>query len=95
MELLKTVLSLFLKSEGSTQPKKEGAGEHEVELDIDLTAQVNARKYYDKKKSARLKEQKTLQSHSVAMKSAEKKTKATLREVAVSANITKERLHNS
>ena len=65
--------------------------EHEVELDIDLTAQANARKYYDKKKSAALKEQKTLQSHSVAMKSAEKKTKAALREVAVSANIIKAR----
>ena len=73
---------------------EEGGGEpveHEVELDIDLTAQANARKYYDKKKSAALKEQKTLQSHSVAMKSAEKKTKAALREVAVSANIIKAR----
>ena len=69
----------------------EELAEHEVELDIDLTAQANARKYYDKKKSAALKEQKTLQSHSVAMKSAEKKTKAALREVAVSANIIKAR----
>ena len=67
------------------------SGEHEVELDIDLTAQANARKYYDKKKSAALKEQKTLQAHSGAIKSAEKKTKATLRDVAVSANISKAR----
>jgi predicted ribosome quality control (RQC) complex YloA/Tae2 family protein len=56
-----------------------------------LTAQANARKYYDKKKTAALKERKTLQSHNVAMKSAEKKTKQILREVAVSANITKAR----
>ena len=65
--------------------------EHEVELDIDLTAQANARKYYDKKRSAAIKERKTLQSHNVAIKSAEKKTKQTLREVAVSANIIKAR----
>ena len=62
-----------------------------MELDIDLTAQANARKYYDKKKSAALKEQKTLQSHTTAIKSAEKKTKAALRDVAVSANISKAR----
>ncbi len=77
-------------SESSKAKKKEGR-EHEVELDIDLTAQANARKYYDKMKSAALKERKTLQSHSTAVKSAEKKTKATLREVAVSANISKAR----
>ena len=70
---------------------KEKSSEHEVELDIDLTAQANARKYYDKKKSAALKEQKTLQSHTTAIKSAEKKTKAALRDVAVSANISKAR----
>ena len=33
-------------SEGNNEEPQE----HEVELDIDLTAQANARKYYDKKK---------------------------------------------
>ena len=61
------------EEETATAAAEEGkSGEHEVELDIDLTAQANARKYYDKKKSAALKEQKTLKSVTTAIKSAEK-----------------------
>ena len=37
-------------SEGNNEEPQE----HEVELDIDLTAQANARKYYDKKKYVHL-----------------------------------------
>ena len=44
-----------------------------------------------KKKSAAMKEMKTIESQSVAMKSAEKKTKQMLREVAVTALVTKAR----
>eukprot|EP00095_Tigriopus_kingsejongensis_P007506 maker-scaffold103_size370364-snap-gene-0.17 protein:Tk07506 transcript:maker-scaffold103_size370364-snap-gene-0.17-mRNA-1 annotation:"serologically defined colon cancer antigen 1-like protein" len=62
-----------------------------VDIDLDLSAQANARKYYVQKKSAGSKEIKTLQSHSVAMKSAERKTKQTLKEVAAITNITKAR----
>ena len=49
--------------------------EMEVEIDLDLSAQANARKVYHAKKFAATKERKTIDSHSVAMKSAEKKTK--------------------
>ena len=63
----------------------------EVEIDLDLSAQANARKVYHAKKSAGTKERKTLESHSVAMKSAEKKTKQTLKEMAAITNINKAR----
>ncbi len=62
-----------------------------VDIDLDLSAQANARSYYTQRKSAVVKEQKTLDSHSVAMKSAEKKTKQTLKEVAAITNINKAR----
>ena len=65
--------------------------ELEVDIDLDLSAQANARKYYSHKKAAGAKEQKTLDSHSVAMKSAEKKTKQTLKEVAAMTSINKAR----
>lgn len=71
--------------------EEEGEETSLVDLDIDLSAPANARRYFDKKKSAALKEKKTLQSQGVAIKSAERKTKQTLREVAVSATITKAR----
>ena len=63
----------------------------EVEIDLDLSAQANARKVYHTKKSAATKERKTIDSHSVAMKSAEKKTKQTLKEMAAITNINKAR----
>ena len=47
--------------------------------------------FFSNSRLAAVKEQKTLQSHSVAIKSAERKTKQTLRDVAVSANIIKAR----
>ncbi len=62
-----------------------------VDIDLDLSAQANARRYYTHKKFAAAKEQKTLDSHSVAIKSAEKKTKQTLKEVAAITNINKAR----
>lgn len=58
---------------------------------MDLSAQANARKYYHQKKHAQAKEQKTIDSQFVALKSAEKKTKQTLKEVAAITNINKAR----
>lgn len=46
-----------------------------LNLSVCFFKQGNARKYYVKKKSAAMKELKTIESQSVAMKSAEKKTK--------------------
>jgi len=62
-----------------------------VDVDLDLTAQANARKYFDQKKQAATKERKTVESGSVAMKSAEKKTKQALKEMAAISSINKAR----
>lgn len=62
-----------------------------VDIDLDLTAFANARKYYDKKRSAAMKQQKTIDAHGKALKSAEKKTKQTLKEVQTITNINKAR----
>ena len=47
-------------------------------ITVVFSLQGNARKFYVKKKSAAMKELKTIESQSVAMKSAEKKTKQVL-----------------
>lgn len=62
-----------------------------VDIDLDLSAFANARKYYDQKRSAAKKQQKTIESQSKAMKSAEKKTKQTLKEMQTITNINKAR----
>ena len=48
-------------------------------LFTDFSAQANARKYFSQKKQAASKEIKTIQSGTVALKSAEKKTKQSLK----------------
>jgi predicted ribosome quality control (RQC) complex YloA/Tae2 family protein len=48
-------------------------------------------RYYDKKRSAAKKQQKTLESQGKALKSAEKKTKQTLKEVQAMSSISKAR----
>uniref|UniRef100_A0A2R5LNK1 Putative rna-binding protein n=1 Tax=Ornithodoros turicata TaxID=34597 RepID=A0A2R5LNK1_9ACAR len=62
-----------------------------VSIDLDLSAYSNARKYYDQKKHAAKKQQKTIESSTKAYKSAEKKTKETLKQVALTTNIAKAR----
>ncbi|XP_054710381.1 ribosome quality control complex subunit NEMF-like [Uloborus diversus] len=62
-----------------------------VDIDLGCSAYANARKYYDMKRAHAKKEQKTLESSEKAFKSAEKKTKQTLKEVAVTTSITKAR----
>ena len=75
----------------SNDKKKDNAKEHLVDIDLGLTAQANARKYFVQKKSAAVKERKTLESGGVALKSAEKKTKAALKEMAKISTIIKAR----
>lgn len=62
-----------------------------IQIDLDLSALANARKYYDEKRQAALKEQKTIAASSKALKSAEKLTRQTLKEVAAITNINKAR----
>lgn len=63
----------------------------EVDVDLSLTAFANATRYYEQKKSAAKKEQKTIEASSKALKSAERKTHQTLKDVKVQASITKSR----
>lgn len=62
-----------------------------VDIDLALSAFANARRYYDQKRSAAKKQQKTIESQSKALKSAEKKTKQTLKDVHTITNINKAR----
>ncbi|XP_063613689.1 ribosome quality control complex subunit NEMF-like isoform X2 [Penaeus indicus] len=62
-----------------------------VEIDLDISAMANARCYYDQKRQAAKKEQKTISASAKALQSAEKKTRQTLKEVAAITNINKAR----
>ncbi|KAI5633747.1 hypothetical protein NE865_13545 [Phthorimaea operculella] len=62
-----------------------------VDIDLSLTAFANARRYYDQKRNAAKKQQKTLESAGKALKSAEKKTKQTLKEAHTISTISKAR----
>ncbi|KAF3701093.1 Nuclear export mediator factor Nemf Serologically defined colon cancer antigen 1 -like protein [Channa argus] len=62
-----------------------------VDVDLGLSAYANAKKYYDCKRSAEKKEQKTMEAADKAMKSAEKKTQQTLKEVQTVITIQKAR----
>jgi predicted ribosome quality control (RQC) complex YloA/Tae2 family protein len=60
-----------------------------IDIDLAHTAFGNAKKYYSQKKSAAKKQQKTIESQDKALKSAEKKTKQTLKEVQTIHTINK------
>uniref|UniRef100_A0A673ZCY5 Nuclear export mediator factor n=1 Tax=Salmo trutta TaxID=8032 RepID=A0A673ZCY5_SALTR len=62
-----------------------------VDVDLSLSAYANAKKYYDHKRTAAKKEQKTVEAAQKAFKSAEKKTKQTLKEVQTVTTIQKAR----
>ncbi|XP_069772502.1 ribosome quality control complex subunit NEMF isoform X2 [Narcine bancroftii] len=62
-----------------------------VDVDLGLSAYGNAKKYYDQKRHAAKKEQKTVEAAEKAFKSAEKKTKKTLKEVQTVITIQKAR----
>lgn len=62
-----------------------------VDINLDLSAFANARKYYNMKRSAAQKQKKTIESQSKALKSAERKTKQTLKEVQAIHSINKAR----
>ncbi|XP_034485739.1 nuclear export mediator factor NEMF homolog [Drosophila innubila] len=62
-----------------------------IDIDLALSAWANARRYYDLKRSAAQKEQKTIDASQKALKSAERKTQQTLKEVRTISNIAKAR----
>ena len=77
--------------DSETESSARSAQDHLVDIDLGLTAQANARKYFVQKKTAAVKERKTVESGGVVLKSAEKKTKLALKEMAKISNIIKAR----
>ncbi|KAL7727087.1 hypothetical protein ACLKA6_017363 [Drosophila palustris] len=89
-------ISLLLKDPydcNSDDSENEADNEESMIIDIDLalSAWANARRYYDLKRSAAQKEQKTIDASQKALKSAERKTQQTLKEVRTISNIAKAR----
>jgi hypothetical protein len=62
-----------------------------IDIDLALSAYSNATKYYDQKRSAAKKEQKTIEASGKALKSAERKTKQALKDVKIQTTIFKAR----
>uniref|UniRef100_A0A182M4G4 NFACT RNA-binding domain-containing protein n=1 Tax=Anopheles culicifacies TaxID=139723 RepID=A0A182M4G4_9DIPT len=62
-----------------------------VDVDLALSAFANARRYYDQRRFAARKEQKTIESSSKALKNAERKTIQTLKDVRTQTTISKVR----
>merc|ERR1719225_162913 len=77
--------------EDEEREETEHANELMIEIDLNITAQANARKYFVQKKTAAVKEKKTVEAGGVALKSAEKKTKQQLKEMSKIATINKAR----
>ncbi|KAL8963629.1 MAG: hypothetical protein Q9193_000122 [Seirophora villosa] len=62
-----------------SKPAKAAAKQLTVDVDLALSPWSNARQYYDQKKTAAVKEQKTIQSSAKALRSTEKKISADLK----------------
>ena len=62
-----------------TKPKKPEDKRLAIDIDLALSPWSNARQYYDQKKTAAVKEQKTVQASQKALKSTEKKIEADLK----------------
>ncbi|XP_015126664.1 nuclear export mediator factor NEMF homolog [Diachasma alloeum] len=80
---------------GLSDPYGEADGEElkpmVVDIDLAQSAYGNATRYYNMKRSAAKKQQKTIESQGKAFKSAERKTKQTLKEAQVIHSINKAR----
>lgn len=68
-------------SQGSGNESDDHIPPMVVDVDLALSAFANGRTYYDQKRHAAKKQQKTIESQVKAFKSAEKKTKQTLKDV--------------
>lgn len=78
-------------NESSSSESEEKNDSMIVDVDLALSAWANACRYYDLKRSAAKKEQKTIDASQKALKSAERKTQQTLKEVRTISNIAKAR----
>lgn len=74
------------KEKGNKRPKYR-----EINIDISLSAYANARRFFVKRRTAVIKEKKTIEVSKKAFKNVERQTKEKLKDVVVKANITKAR----
>ncbi|XP_020814762.1 nuclear export mediator factor NEMF homolog [Drosophila serrata] len=84
-------ISLMLSDPYENEDDTETPDVTVVDVDLALSAWANARRYYDMKRSAAQKEKKTVDASQKALKSAERKTQQTLKEVRTISNIVKAR----
>jgi predicted ribosome quality control (RQC) complex YloA/Tae2 family protein len=63
----------------------------DIDIDLGISAYSNATRFYDQKRGAAKKEQKTIEASGKALKSAEKKTQQTLKDVRIQSTISKAR----
>ncbi|KAI2801418.1 hypothetical protein RDWZM_008427 [Blomia tropicalis] len=73
--------------EGESSDSKSTSTTLTVDIDIGLSAYANARRYYDHRKDAAKKEQKTIDHSEKAFKNVERKVKQQLKETTIKTNI--------
>lgn len=71
-----------LSDEDDEKPKKPKKT-YEVEVDLDLNASQNSRKYFVDRKAAGVKQTKTLQSSEIALKNAQKVAQNKVKQVSL------------
>ncbi|KAL3872530.1 hypothetical protein ACJMK2_035753 [Sinanodonta woodiana] len=81
----------YMSSDEEDNDDDERIKPMKVDIDLSLSAYANSRKYFEKKKQASHKEQKTIDASAKALKSAERKTIEALKEVATAVSINKAR----
>ncbi|KAJ8044952.1 Nuclear export mediator factor Nemf [Holothuria leucospilota] len=89
--LLQNPYHEFDSDESENEEEEVRSKPMRVDIDLGLSAYANARRYFDLKKHSKKKEQKTVDAAEKAIKSAEKKTKQALKDVAVVTKINKTR----
>ncbi|XP_037946929.1 nuclear export mediator factor NEMF homolog [Teleopsis dalmanni] len=89
-----TLSDPYQTAENDSDSESEAVGSTQslvVDVDLALSAWANARKYYDQKRNAAQKEQKTIDASEKALKNAERKTQQTLKDVRTISTISKVR----
>ncbi|XP_063700064.1 ribosome quality control complex subunit NEMF homolog [Culicoides brevitarsis] len=71
--------------------EEDGLKPMTIDIDLGLSAFANARKYYDMKRSAAIKEKKTIDASEKAMKNAERRTQTALKQLRTQTKISKAR----
>lgn len=79
------------EGEGDSDDERECLKPMTIDIDLGYSAFANARKYYDKKRSAATKEKKTIDASEKAMKNAERRTQTALKQLRTQTKISKAR----